>query len=46
MKTSTLFFLMLMVAFTSFAQKGKDKDAQILALQAQVDTLKKFTEWP
>lgn len=44
MKTSTLFFLMLMVAFTSFAQKGKDKDAQILALQAQVDTLKKANE--
>lgn len=44
MKTSTLFFLMLMVAFTSFAQKGKDKDAQILALKAQVDTLKKSNE--
>lgn len=44
MKTSTLFLLMLMVAFTSFAQKGKDKDAQILALQTQVDTLKKANE--
>lgn len=43
MKTNTLLILVFFAA-TSFAQKSKDKDAQILALQAQVDTLKKNNE--